>query len=268
MRNKQWSENFFPQIKFAVIKAYATAASFFWTFIAVAGMAVYVGGQVGTNVWLSVWSNDVFLPRNKSEALVPERLGVYASLGCVQGQCEKEQAWAITPSAFDLLPQRRINITGRQTKKLCWMKGCAQLQQTFLARKVLRTVQTTGWKRIVLQTPQAEFWWPVRVSYLQRTWKSDDPYNGLMCFKHECTSVCYRWSRELFRNGSVCLQSLESWCWPRRWPTERLRPQRNCTASFCRTWCVVQWASLTRRLWDESSIASLKMLTQWTPICV
>ena len=75
-----------------MIKAYATAASFFWTFIAVAGMAVYVGGQVGTNVWLSVWSNDVFLPRNKSEALVPERLGVYASLGCVQGQCEKEQA--------------------------------------------------------------------------------------------------------------------------------------------------------------------------------
>ena len=48
-------------------------------------MAVYVGGQVGSNVWLSMWSNDVFLPNNTAEELVAERLGVYAVLGFVQG---------------------------------------------------------------------------------------------------------------------------------------------------------------------------------------
>ena len=68
-----------------MIKAYAQAASYFWTFMAVMGVVVYVGGQVGSNVWLSEWSNDVFLPNNTAEELVPERLGIYAVLGFVQG---------------------------------------------------------------------------------------------------------------------------------------------------------------------------------------
>lgn len=68
-----------------MIKAYAKAASFVWAFLAFAGMVVFVGGQVGNNVWLSVWSNDVFLPNNTAEELVPERLGIYALLGMVQG---------------------------------------------------------------------------------------------------------------------------------------------------------------------------------------
>ena len=73
------------QIKFSVIKTYARSASLFWTFFAFCGMAVYVGGQVGSNVWLSKWSNDVLLPNNTAEELVAERLGVYAVLGFVQG---------------------------------------------------------------------------------------------------------------------------------------------------------------------------------------
>ena len=42
------------------------------------------GSNVGTNIWLSEWSNDS--TRNNSASLLDLRLGVYVGLGASQGK--------------------------------------------------------------------------------------------------------------------------------------------------------------------------------------
>ncbi len=49
------------------------------------GLVLNVGGLVGNNIWLSIWSNDALGDPAEAQNLVSLRLGIYALLGFVQG---------------------------------------------------------------------------------------------------------------------------------------------------------------------------------------
>ena len=74
------------QIRFAVVSAYAKAASMFWVVLSGLGLLCNVGGLVGNNIWLSFWSNDALKEASEAAGLIDLRLGIYALLGMVQGE--------------------------------------------------------------------------------------------------------------------------------------------------------------------------------------
>ena len=75
----------FPQLQMHVITTYAKAASGKWVTIAFLGMLFNIGGNVGSSIWLSIWSNDALLPADEANELTDLRIGIYALLGSVQG---------------------------------------------------------------------------------------------------------------------------------------------------------------------------------------
>ena len=74
-------------MKLSVIKTYVIAASLIYLAIASLGLALAVGGQVGNNIWLSLWSNEVdTLGVNASTISITTRIGTYGGLALVQGK--------------------------------------------------------------------------------------------------------------------------------------------------------------------------------------
>ena len=69
------------QVKLAVYQSYFRALSgavVLGTFIFYVG---YIGISVGTNIWLSVWSQDPVVNGTQDASLTSLRLGVYGGLG-------------------------------------------------------------------------------------------------------------------------------------------------------------------------------------------
>ena len=75
------------KVKLGVISTYVRAASTPWVLLALVSLLVNVGGMVGTNIWLSAWSNDAARSVNGTETVdVGVRLGVYSALGMTQSK--------------------------------------------------------------------------------------------------------------------------------------------------------------------------------------
>jgi hypothetical protein len=75
------------QVKLAVFLSYLRACRLLPIVSTVMWYVVYMASQVGTNVWLSIWSTDT-PPINSTMMdthLRDLRLGVYGGLGIVQG---------------------------------------------------------------------------------------------------------------------------------------------------------------------------------------
>ena len=47
-------------------------------------LVCFVASQVGTNIWLSMWTQDVIINGTQNRALTDLRLGVYGGLGAAQ----------------------------------------------------------------------------------------------------------------------------------------------------------------------------------------
>ena len=78
--------NFF-QISFGVFAIYLKSCGVLMSVVTIVFYIIYVATQVGTNIWLSEWSNDQPEPDGTQDtALRDLRLGVYGGLGGGQGK--------------------------------------------------------------------------------------------------------------------------------------------------------------------------------------
>ena len=73
------------QVKLSVFVTYMKAVGIISCVCAALAYVCYMGFQVGTNIWLSVWSNDPIVNGTQNRALTDLRLGVYGGLGLGQG---------------------------------------------------------------------------------------------------------------------------------------------------------------------------------------
>ncbi|XP_025086070.1 multidrug resistance-associated protein 1-like isoform X1 [Pomacea canaliculata] len=76
------------RVKFSVFLAYLKAVGVVLSVIIVVLYILYDAANIGSNVWLSDWSNDARNPNKTSDSEHRNmRLGVYGALGVVQGLC-------------------------------------------------------------------------------------------------------------------------------------------------------------------------------------
>jgi hypothetical protein len=75
------------QVKLAVFMSYVRSCRFLPVVSTILSYIVYLGSQIGTNVWLSIWSTDPppFNTSLQDTGLRDLRLGIYGGLGIVQG---------------------------------------------------------------------------------------------------------------------------------------------------------------------------------------
>ena len=74
------------QISFGVFAIYLKACGFLMCVVTVIFYIFYVATQIGTNIWLSEWSNDQPEPDGTQDTELRDlRLGVYGGLGGGQG---------------------------------------------------------------------------------------------------------------------------------------------------------------------------------------
>jgi hypothetical protein len=74
-------------VKLAVFWGYLQACRFMPVVALVIWYVIYLASQIGTNIWLSLWSNDPppFNSSAQDTQLRDLRLGVYGGFGLVQG---------------------------------------------------------------------------------------------------------------------------------------------------------------------------------------
>lgn len=78
-----------PQVKFSMYLRYLRAVGWCFTFWIVMGYAGQYVAYVGSNLWLSDWTDDSMRYQNQSypTQLRDLRIGVFGALGVSQGQC-------------------------------------------------------------------------------------------------------------------------------------------------------------------------------------
>ena len=77
-------------MKLAVFAAYIRACGVPTFILALCSYVVYLASQIGTNIWLSLWSGDQPTANGTQDlALRDLRLGVYGGMGGVQGKLPK-----------------------------------------------------------------------------------------------------------------------------------------------------------------------------------
>ena len=78
--------NFF-QISFGVFAVYLKSCGVLMSVVTIVFYIIYVATQVGTNIWLSEWSNDQPEPDGTQDTTLRNlRLGVYGGFGGGQGK--------------------------------------------------------------------------------------------------------------------------------------------------------------------------------------
>ena len=69
-----------------MIKTYVLSATLFYLVVSIFGFFLAIGGQVGSNVWLSLWSNEVSAVGNVTNVGTAQRIATYGGLAAIQGK--------------------------------------------------------------------------------------------------------------------------------------------------------------------------------------